>query len=107
MNRGLKLDASSLSQQSMFNSSRKKARSVSSTDSNYKKILNRKFNIKNDLHKYSKDLDYNQYGRKINRFNRSAFGRNLTDMRKAAAVKAEHVSKWDREREALKNIDWE
>ena len=105
----MKLDASSLSQQSMFNSSRKKACSVSASEnsSNYKKILKRKFNIKNDLHKYSKDLDYKQYGRKINRFNRSAFGRNLTDMRKAAAVKAEHVTKWDREREALKNIDWE
>ena len=28
-------------------------------------------------------------------------------MRQAAAVKAEHVNKWDREREALKNVDWE
>ena len=67
----------------MMNSSMKKAHSVSSMsqNSNYKKILNRKFNIKNDLHKYSKDLDYNQYGRKIKRFNRSAFGKNLTDMR--------------------------
>ena len=52
-----------------------------SQNSNYKKILNRKFNIKNDLHKYSKDLDTSQFARKIKRFNRSAFGKNLTDMR--------------------------
>ena len=67
----------------MMNSSMKKAHSVSSMsqNSNYKKILNRKFNIKNDLHKYSKDLDTSQFARKIKRFNRSAFGKNLTDMR--------------------------
>ena len=67
----------------MYNSSMKKAHSVStiSQNSNYKKILNRKFNLKNDLHKYSKDLNTNQFARKVKRFNRSAFGKNLTDMR--------------------------
>ena len=67
----------------------------SSENSNYKKILNRKFNIANDLHKYSKDLDYKQYGRKLDRFNRSAMGKNLTAMRKAAQIKAEVETKWD------------
>ena len=79
----------------MFNSSMRKAHSVSSHNSNYKKALNRKFNIATDLHKYSKDLDYKQYGRKLDRFNKSAMGKNLTAMRKAAALKAEIEVKWD------------
>ena len=34
-------------------------------------------------------------------------GKNLTAMRKAAQLKAEIEVKWDAEREALKNVDWE
>ena len=34
-------------------------------------------------------------------------GKNLTAMRKAASLKAEIEVKWDAQREALKNVDWE
>ena len=34
-------------------------------------------------------------------------GKNLTAMRKKAQLKAEVEVKWDTEREALKNVDWE
>ena len=78
-----------------------------SQNSNYKKILNRKFKISRDLHKYSKELDYRQSDRKLQLFSKTAKGRNLTQMRKRADVIFETESKWKRERDALKNTDWE
>ena len=52
-----------------------------STNSNYKKILNRKFKISRDLSKYTKDLDYKQSERKLLMFSKSAKGKHLTNMR--------------------------
>lgn len=81
--------------------------SMISSPSSYKKILNRKFDVKRDLHKYSRELDYRKSERKMKLFNKSAKGRNLTQMRKQVEFKAVRCNKWDAEREALKNVDWQ
>ena len=95
----------------MFNSSLKKLPSANtsrmSQGSKYKKILARKFKIERDLPKYTKDLDYARSERKLLMFSKSAKGKNLSHMRKRAELVADKESKWNNEREALKNVDWE
>lgn len=81
--------------------------SMMSKNSNYKKILNRTFNIQRDLTKYSKNLDYNQSQRKLAAFDKTARGRNLGQMRKRAELAARAKAKWDKEREMMRNVDWE
>ena len=81
------LFGSTISQHSIFNTSKKlhsAASSHMSKSSNYRKILNRKFNIARDLSKYTKDLDYKQSERKLKMFEVTAKGKNLTEMRKRA-----------------------
>ena len=53
-----------------------------SKSTNYRKALNRKFNIARDLSKYTKDLDYKQSERKLNMFTKTARGKKLPGMRK-------------------------
>ena len=78
---------SSFSQHSMFCSTVKRrsfgqnSTSRLSQNSNYKKILNRKFKISRDLSKYSKELDYKKSERKLLMFSKSAKGKHLTNMR--------------------------
>lgn len=104
---------SSFSQHSMFNSTVKKrsfghnSTSRMSSNGDYKKILNRKFKISRDLSKYSKELDYKRTERKLLAFSKSAKGKHLTDMRKRAELVSEQETKWNKERDALKNTDWE
>ena len=52
-----------------------------SKNSNYKKILSRKFSIAKDLTKYTKDLDYKKSERKLQLFSRTVKGRDLNRMR--------------------------
>lgn len=78
-----------------------------SSNTNYRKILNRKFQIGRDLHKYTKNLDYKKSERKLAMFSKTAKGKDLTQMRIRAHLHHEHESKWNKEREALKNTDWE
>ena len=78
-----------------------------SQNSNYKKILNRKFKISRDLSKYTKDLDYKQSERKLKMFSKTAKGKNLNEMRKRAEFIHAKEQKWAKEREILKNMDWE
>lgn len=40
-------------------------------------------------------------------FSKSAKGKHLMNMRKRAELVCEQETKWNREREALKNTDWE
>jgi len=40
-------------------------------------------------------------------FSKSAKGKHLTSMRQRAEMVSELETKWNREREALKNTDWE
>lgn len=97
----------------MFNSTVKKrsfghnSTSRMSSNGDYKKILNRKFKISRDLTKYSKVLDYKRTERKLLAFSKSAKGKHLTDMRKRAELVSEQETKWNKERDALKNTDWE
>ena len=88
-----RLGADTLSQHSMFCSTHKKQKSTGhnsvsrmSTNSNYKKILNRKFKISRDLTKYTKKLDYKQSERKLLMFSKSAKGKHLTNMRQRAEL---------------------
>ena len=59
------------------------------------------------MSKYSKELDYKKSERKLVMFNKSAKGKHLTNMRQRAEFVSEQETKWNRERDALKNTDWE
>jgi len=81
------IEGSTLSRGSVFNRSTPKrptgllSSKMSSTNSNYKKILNRPFRIERDLSKYSKELSYNQTQRKVDMFNQTRKGKNMAQMR--------------------------
>ena len=75
-------------------------------NSNYKKILNRKFVISRDLTKYTKDLRYLGINQKYKMFTRTVRG-NLVAQRKKALQKQEQANEWAKKREALKLVDWE
>ena len=92
------LENSTISQHSIFNTSKKIGSAYHSSHMSnpisYRKILNRKFNIARDLTKYTKDLDYKQSERKLLMFSKSAKGKNLNQMRKRAELVTKNESKW-------------
>lgn len=61
--------------------------------------------MKRDLSKYSRDLHYLSIDRKYNLFSKTVRG-NVVHRRKQEE-KAQRLSKWAQEREALKKVDWE
>jgi hypothetical protein len=56
---------------------------------------------------YTKNLDYRSSERKLKMFTMTARGKNLQDMGHRADLIGDKYSKWNKEREILKNVDWE
>ena len=68
--------------------------------------FHRSFNIERDLTKYSKNLNYVTTERMLQGFTNSALGRRLTALKARQKIIGKLSSKWDKEREAIKNVDW-
>ena len=68
--------------------------------------FHRSFNIERDLSKYSKNLNYMTTERMLQGFTTSALGRRLTALKARQKIIGKLSSKWDRERAAIKNVDW-
>ena len=107
--------------QSIFNTAKKKKRVVDDNmsmnscrisckslcnNSNYRKILNRKFHIERDLSIYSKELSYAMTKRKFDMYNKTFRGKNMAPNRKKVEKEVHVDTKFNREREQMKMMDW-
>jgi len=75
-------------------------------NSNYKKILARPFKIERDLTKYSKELSYKEASRKYDMYATSFRGKSMKKSRKKIERTVHVDTKFNREREAMKKMDW-
>ena len=84
----------------------KSGRSRASASVFHGSTFHKSFNIERDLSKYSKNLNYVTTERMLQGFTNSALGRRLTALKARKKILGKLSSKWDKEREAIKNVDW-
>ena len=85
----------------------KSVRSRTSASVFHGSTFHKSFNIERDLSKYSKNLNYVTTERMLQGFTNSALGRRLTALKARNKILGRLSNKWDKERDAIKNVDWQ